>query len=162
MPRLVALMASLVLLVAACGGNPASDETTTTAAAVASSAAVTTTSTIPADDDGDPVDGSDIDYPPAPEGWTSQCVAELVTYLELVEPAASAIDWDTATVDDVNAIEDQFAAQSDAYEAQIVNLGCGDPLLLSNAEGTAFMKLLVAEHIPGLVDFIDFLTEAGG
>jgi hypothetical protein len=87
-----------------------------------------------------------------------QCIELLGRFLKKIEPTASQIDWDTATVSEFEDFEKQFQADSDSFDAESTAAGC-DKYNLTGSDDKQFeqMAALAATEAPGALGFINFL-----
>src|SRR4051794_7502388 len=159
------MLAGAFALLAACGSSSngvsvATEAGATSVATTPGAAGTTPTADTTASGDGTtPVAGSDDtisvnDFSEMPP----QCIELLGKFLKKIEPTASQIDWNTATVSQFEDFEKQFQADSDSFDAQSTAAGC-DKYNLTGSDDKQFeqMAALAATEAPGAVGFINFL-----
>ena len=142
-------------LLAACGSSDkgasvSTDGNQAPGATTAGGNATNNTTAAAGSDDTIVVDNFD-DMPP-------KCIELLTTFLKKIEPAASQIDWDTATLGDLDSFGAQFKTESDEFDAQTQQAGCNQ-YNLNGSDEKQFQQMseLAAAEAPGTVGFIKFL-----
>jgi hypothetical protein len=157
MKRIVLI--SAIALLAACGstksdvtrGAGTSGSTPASAVAAAGSPTSGPLGTAAGSDDTIVVDNFG-DMPP-------KCVDLFTAFLKKIEPTASKIDWQAATLADFEAFGKQFQADSDSFDTQTAAAGC-DKYNLSGSDEAQFQQMteLAAVEAPGTLGFLTFLT----
>lgn len=86
-----------------------------------------------------------------------ECVDQVADMLREIEPVVSQVDWDTATLDELDALmlelDDEFTALEDADEAS----GCSRYEFGDDADSFAAMLELAEREAPGAVGWLTFL-----
>jgi hypothetical protein len=87
-----------------------------------------------------------------------KCIELLSSFLKKIEPAASAIQWDKATLRDFEAFTDKYKTESDAFDTETAAAGC-NKYNLSGSDSKQFeqMAQLASTEAPGTLGFINFL-----
>lgn len=141
----------LALVIAACGGGAGADETTTTAEPE-------TTTTGDADTTTTRQSGGSIGLNDIPQ----ECIDIFVEFLQTIEPALEAIDWENATSNDLAGLSEAIDPDSSTYEQDLTNAGCDDldvNVDASDEEGLQFMIDLAEDHAPGVVPYFEWIRE---
>jgi hypothetical protein len=144
------LLILLVALVAACGGTAAStttagaDEPTTTA-----TTAATTTTTTEEETSNETVDLADM---------PQECIDAFVQFLQAIEPVVQDFDFQTATLDDMEAIGTELEAVSDEQMAEMESLNCPD-VSATDEESFAAMIDIAEREAPGTVPYFRWIEE---
>lgn len=142
MSRIVVPVLMMLLLIAACGGD-SGGSTTTGGADVTSQQ-----TTVPADDD--PGTITDISDMPA------ECVEAFSAFLQQLEPIVENIDFENATMADLEDLGTQLEPISQTFEGETAN--CPD-LDLSTEDSIAFMREVAERDAPGTVGYFAWLEE---
>jgi len=87
-----------------------------------------------------------------------KCIELLGKFLKKIEPTASKIDWNTASVADFETFSKQFETDSNSFDAESAAAGC-DKYNLTGSDDKAFeqMAALAKTEAPGTLGFINFL-----
>lgn len=87
-----------------------------------------------------------------------KCFELFTSFLKKIEPEASKIDWEKATLADFEAFGEQFQADSDAFDAQSTAAGC-DKYNLDASDKKIFEQIVkvAAAEAPGTLGFLQFL-----
>jgi len=149
------ILAGAVLLLTACGDSSGvsigttADSSATSPAGTSAPAASTAGS---ADATGDTISVETFGDMP------QQCIDLLAAFLKQIEPVASTIDWDTATLGDFEAFGNQFSAESQVFDDATAAAGC-DKFNVTGSDDAQIkeMAALAAAEAPGTVGFINFL-----
>ncbi len=151
----------MALLLAACGGGGA-DSTTTTAgdAATTSAAAEATTTTgatttVTEEDDG----GASVSIDDIPQ----ECLDSLAEFLREIEPIVEPIDWENATIEDLDEIAASLEEPSVAYSEQITDTACDQvDVEASDEESFEFMIDFAESEAPGTVGYLEWIRDFAG
>jgi hypothetical protein len=139
--RLLRLIGVFFVL-AACGGSTASTTAPGVSAEVTSPTAAVDATTQP--DTGEVALFSDL---------PAECVEALSAYLKAIEPLVEGIDWENATMADMEAIGDEMTPISDEFATQVELC----PTLDTNVGGNMQDIIAFAEQeAPGTVGFWEF------
>lgn len=102
---------------------------------------------------GDTVSVADFgDMPP-------KCIDLLSKFLKAIEPSVSDVDWDKATLADLEALGTQFQSESDDFDTQSTAAGCDKYNITgSDADQLKQVIVLAAAEAPGTVAFLTFMS----
>jgi len=142
----------MLLLIAACGGGAAGDSTTVPADTTTGAADTTVpeSTTIPEDDGSDPGTITDLSDMPA------ECVDAFRAFLQELEPIVVDIDFENATMADLEAFGTDIEPIASQFEAETAT--CPE-LDLSTEDSIAFMRDIAEQDAPGTVAYFDWLEE---
>ncbi|MEZ5377617.1 MAG: hypothetical protein R2733_14020 [Acidimicrobiales bacterium] len=167
-----------VLALSACGGgsssagDEASDTETTTAVA---DDAESSDSTEDAESDSDSSDSGSSDASSG-EGESddggdssgatirslddlpSECRDAIGDFLRTIEPTVSEIDWENATLADMEEIGTALDEPGTEFETRMADAGCEDIQPDSDEESVALMIELAEQEAPGTVGFLTFIS----
>lgn len=183
--RFLAALAATTLVLAACSGgddddagstataesatasadgassDTASSETTVTTTATTTpttgSTATTTPAadtTVPGDDDTSSGDDETIvidDINDLPD----DCRNALSDFLKQIEPKVADIDWDTATMSDFQALNDELEAEGESFDA--ATAGCEQFDFASDEESLQAVIDFAEDEAPGTVGWLEFI-----
>ena len=153
------IMVGAFALLAACGSSSNGVSVGTQAAAAPDTTSASAATTPAADDtattaaaSSDTINVNDFSEMPP------KCIELLGKFLKKIEPNASQIDWNTATVAQFEEFEKQFQTDSDSFDAESSAAGC-DKYNLTSSDDKTFeqMAALAQTEAPGTVGFINFL-----
>ncbi len=145
--RTIILVSALALL-AACGSTK-SDEP---AGAATNQTAASETSAPSTDASADTINVDDFGDMPA------KCIELFTSFLKQIEPQASEIEWEEATLAEFEAFGEQFQADSDAFDTESAAAGC-DKYNLDPSDKQVFAQIVevAAAEAPGTVGFLTFI-----
>jgi hypothetical protein len=141
------IVVGAIALLAACGStktdDPVGGGADDTSASAGSASASSSDDTITVDNLGD--------MPP-------KCVELLGAFLKKIEPTASKVDWDTATLADFETYIATSKTETEAFDAQTSAAGC-DKYNLSGSDERQLEQMaeLAAKEAPGALGFVKFL-----
>lgn len=138
------LLILLILLVAACGG---------TAATTTEAEAEDTTTTAPVDEE----NGETVDFADMPQ----ECIDSFVNFLQAIEPVVEGIDFENATIEDMETMGTELEAATEGPTAEMDNLDCPDP---SGTDEETFAAMIdIAEReAPGTVAYFEWIQDFAG
>jgi hypothetical protein len=153
----------LVVLLAACGGaaesptTEAPDATTTT-----EEPEETTTTTSASEEEGEEEAGEEgtnntVDLADMPQ----ECIDAFVGFLQAIEPVVTDFDFDSASLDDLEAMGTELEAVGEAQAAEMESLNCPDA---SGTDEEAFAQMIeIAEReAPGTVPYFRWIESFAG
>lgn len=164
-----------VLLVAACGSDDegAGDESSVDAEQAEDDRGDTETTAEPAEDDGGD-DGAEVTPPPVDEAADDdgdtividdfddipgECVDLMAEFLRDIEGEVSVVDWETATIDDLEAMGDMLDVASGDFEARLTETGCDRYDIGTDDDQSLEFAMEVAEReAPGAVGWLEFVA----
>jgi hypothetical protein len=151
--RIVVVLLMMLLVLAACGGGASGGSTTVPADTTTGGADVTTppeSTTVPEDDEPDPGTITDMSDMPA------ECVDAFRAFLQELEPIVVDIDFENATMADLEAFGTEIEPIASQFEDQTAS--CPE-LDLSTEDSIAFMREIAEQDAPGTVAYFEWLEE---
>lgn len=143
----------LALVVAACGGGQGDDAGTTTTAGSETTTTGNAQTTTTREGGGGSIGLNDI---------PQECIDIFVEYLQAIEPAVEAIDWDNATNADLTGLSDAIDPDSSTYDQDLTEAGCDDldvELDASDEETFQFIIDLAQDNAPGVVPYFEWIRD---
>ena len=134
----------VAIIVAACATPGAA----TSGPSAAGPDATTSTSAAPAPTEagGSPAaSGASVVLPP-------ECVAAITTFLVTIEPMVSGIDFETATPEQLEALPEELAVASEAFNPDL----CPD---IDEASAKAAWIEIAERVAPGTIDYVEYTYE---
>lgn len=145
------LLILLIVLVTACGGTAA---TTTTA----EPDDTTTTTTAPVEEEGgEDGSGETVDFADMPQ----ECIDAFVDFLQAIEPVVEGFDFETATIEDMEAMGTELESVTQGPTAEMESLDCPDPSG-TDEENFAAMIDIAEREAPGTVAYFEWIEELAG
>lgn len=140
----------LGVLLAACGGGDAATTTTPDQ----DEATTTTASTSTTEDEGtnETVDLSDM---------PQECIDAFVHFLQAIEPVVEGFDFETATIDDMEAMGAELETATAAPTAEMESLDCPD-VDATDEEAFAAMIDIAEREAPGTVGYFRWIESFAG
>jgi hypothetical protein len=87
-----------------------------------------------------------------------ECLSLLGDFLKTIEPTVSKVDWSKATLNDLEALGNQFQEESDKFDTEAAAKGCDKYNLQTSDQNTMKqLEALAKEVAPGTVGFIHFI-----
>ena len=146
------LLILLFVLVTACGGTAA---TTTSAEVEPEETTTTTASTATTEDEST---NETVDLADMPQ----ECIDAFVTFLQAIEPVVEGFDFNTASLDDMEAMGTELEAATAGPTAEMESLNCPD-VDASDEEAFAAMIDIAQQEAPGTVAYFEWIeTFAAG
>jgi hypothetical protein len=131
-------------------GDSGSDATTSTTGEPADTAQPADTSDSGNDDGATIVVGSLDDVP-------AECRELMATFLRAVEPLVSGIDWQTATIEDLQAIEADLAPTTEEMDQAMANSDCDKYEFGGDTADSFDLAIELAQsEAPGTVGWLEF------
>ena len=157
--RLLAGLIAATLVLAGCGGGDGgADSSTTTADEVetpTTGAPVDTTVATTDDDDG----GQTVGIGDIPQ----ECVDAFVAFLREMEPIVEGVDWESASLEDLEALGEELEPLTADYEAATAGSACEDLEVDASAEESfQYMIDLASREAPGTVPYFEMIRDFAG
>ena len=127
----------------------------------------------PADDDDNPADdlGNDVRIENGDDDLVTiddldqlpaECRQIMGNFLREIEPIVTAVDWENATMGDLETFDTDFAEPSDRLDAAMEASGC-DRFEFGPAtdDGMAFTIELAQTDAPGVISWLEFIRDLG-
>jgi len=159
MNRLGAIVA--IGLLAACGGSDDESAGDNADAAAASDSSASDADS-DASGDGDRALAPDVEISSVDE-IPEECRRILGDFLRQIEPVVSGVDWENATMADLEDLGTAIEAPSTAIEVEMEQSGCNDIDFAGGADAGFLMSLKLAEEeAPGAVAWLEFVRDVSG
>jgi hypothetical protein len=170
-------------LLGACGSNDAAAPATTTAATTGDSTATTAAPTVPETTDAtsapDQTDGSSggdmtTDSTDTSDGSGNdgaivitnlddipdECIDIMTAFLRDIEPVVSKVDWQTATMADLESLDTALSDQSTRVDDEMAKAGCNNFEFGADDQGGFALALELARtEAPGVVGWLEFIQQ---
>ena len=89
-----------------------------------------------------------------------ECRDLLGDFLREIEPLVSDFDWETASLNDFEAIGEEFEVKSDEFDLRGEAEGCNDLDFVGDSEFDLMIEF-AGDEAPGTVGFLEFLANLG-
>ena len=144
------LLIAFMVLLAACGG--AASTTTEATETTTETSAATTTTTTTASEEETATTNETVDLADMPQ----ECIDAFVQYLQAIEPVVAGFDFETASIDDMEAIGTELDAVSAEQTTEMDSLDCPDPSG-TDEESFAAMIDIAEREAPGTVPYFRWI-----
>jgi hypothetical protein len=89
-----------------------------------------------------------------------ECVDLIAEFLRAIEPTVSPIDWESATMSELEALSTTIDDSSTDFDVESEAAGCNDFVLGDDDERSIEFVIVVAEReAPGTVGYLEFLDD---
>lgn len=166
-------------LLAACGSSDTAAPTATTAETTGDSTATSAASTVPDTTDaanapdqtdassggGATTDSTDTSNDGAIvitnlDDIPDECIDIMKAFLRDIEPVVSKVDWQTATMADLESLDTALSEQSTRVDDEMAKAGCNNFEFGADDEGGFALALELARtEAPGVVGWLEFIQE---
>ena len=148
------LLIALILLLAACGGTAAT--TTSEAVAEATTTAAPTTAEATATTEGDSTTEETTNETVDLADMPQECIDAFVGFLQAIEPVVADFDFESASLDDMEAMGTELETVSEAQTAEMESLNCPD-VAGSDEDSFAAMIEIAEREAPGTVPYFRWI-----
>lgn len=92
-----------------------------------------------------------------------ECVDLMAEFLRSIEDNVSGIDWETATIEDIEAMGDVLDVPTEDFDARMSQTGCDRyDIGVDDDQGLAFAIRIAEREAPGAVGWLEFIASFTG
>lgn len=149
-------------LLAACGGSDDDSAGENAGDASASDASASDPDSVESGEGGADRVANDVEISAVDE-IPEECRRILGDFLRQIEPVVSGVDWQNATMADLDGLGTAIEAPSAEIEVEMERSGCNDIEFAGGADAGFLMSLRMAEQeAPGAVAWLEFVRDVSG